>query len=346
MSGAALVRADALRLPLTDNSVDLICTSSPYWGQRGYVDDGERYEAQIGAEDSPAVFLVALWRVMDECWRVLKPSGSCWFNLGDKYGGSGSPGTSGVIGSKQPKRSGLKSYVQSDDVPAKSLLGLPWRFAMGLCCPDPYRQFYDPGDHVSWVLRAEVPWNKTNLMPDNAQDRVRRSHENWFHLTKQGDYFSAVDELREPVAGGRLGNAPGSVWTIPTEPLMTPEFFIEDAAGSRAFGDPCTGEQSRVKLRRALWEHCERAFERGEPVNVSEVEHYAAFPIEWPRRIIEGWSPNGICIGCGAGRKPVVEREIGDPGYTREFRKRTVVTGGEPSGGGCHVHDRRLPVRM
>lgn len=58
-----------------------------------------------------------------------------------------------------------------------------------------------------------------------------------------------------------LGKLPGSVWTIPTEPLRVPDHL--------------------------------------------GVDHFAAFPTEWPRRIITGWSPAGVCVECGEGRRPV-----------------------------------------
>jgi SAM-dependent methyltransferase len=83
--GAGLIRGDALRMPLRDESVDLVISSPPYFALRSYQDDGEHYAGQIGSEPTPADFLAALWAVMDECWRVLKPTGSCWVNLGDSY---------------------------------------------------------------------------------------------------------------------------------------------------------------------------------------------------------------------------------------------------------------------
>ena len=43
-----------------------------------------------------------------------------------------------------------------------------------------------------------------------------------------------------------------------------------------------------------------------------DVDHFAAFPMELPRRIILGWSPPGICTQCGEGRRPVVDREPSD----------------------------------
>ena len=87
--GAALVRGDACAIPLGDNTVDLIVTSPPYFALRSYQDGGEHYDGQIGSEATPAAFLEALWAVTAECWRVLKPSGSLFVNLGDKYAGSG-----------------------------------------------------------------------------------------------------------------------------------------------------------------------------------------------------------------------------------------------------------------
>jgi hypothetical protein len=49
-----------------------------------------------------------------------------------------------------------------------------------------------------------------------------------------------------------------------------------------------------------------------EPLRVPEhlgVDHFAAFPSEFPRRIIQGWSPAGVCVECGEGRRPVTSRE-------------------------------------
>jgi hypothetical protein len=47
------------------------------------------------------------------------------------------------------------------------------------------------------IKRAEIIWSKTNGLPESVVDRVRRSHEVWFHMVKQPRYFSAVDEIRE-----------------------------------------------------------------------------------------------------------------------------------------------------
>jgi hypothetical protein len=80
-----ILRGNALALALADESVDLIVTSPPYFGLRSYQDGGEHYEGQIGDEATPAEFVDALIAATREMVRVVKPSGSIWVNLGDKY---------------------------------------------------------------------------------------------------------------------------------------------------------------------------------------------------------------------------------------------------------------------
>ena len=303
VSRVQIIRGNALALPLADESVDLVVTSPPYFGLRSYQDGGEHYEGQIGSEATPAEFIDALIAATREMVRVLKPSGSIWVNLGDKYAGSRMDGSSGNGSGGLANGQGHVDYWNTmsqgrkatTTVPTKSLIGIPWRYAIRCI------------DDLGLILRAEVIWSKPNGLPESVTDRVRRSHEQWFHFTKQPRYFSAVDEIREahlapnrsgtnpkhesaPFAAGipahtslsttqpnPLGKLPGSVWTIPTEPLHVPESL--------------------------------------------GIDHFAAFPTEWPRRIIQGWSPRGICVECGEGRRPVTLTDLGTkeretPAYT------------------------------
>lgn len=288
-----ILRGNALALALADESVDLIVTSPPYFGLRSYQDGGEHYAGQIGDEPTPAEFVDALIAATAEMVRVLKPSGSIWVNLGDKYAGSngqpGGAGSSTLVGTTSHTRGMTANKAPATGAPTKSLIGVPWRYAIRCI------------DDLGLILRAEVIWSKPNGLPESVTDRVRRSHETWFHFTKEPRYFSAVDEIREahlapnrsgtnpkhesaPFAAGipahtslsttqpnPLGKLPGSVWTIPTEPLHVPESL--------------------------------------------GIDHFAAFPTEWPRRIIQGWSPRGICVECGEGRRPTSERDPIDPRF-------------------------------
>ncbi len=61
------------------NSIDLIITSPPYFQQREYDGGG------IGNEKRAEDYVSALMKIFRECVRVIKPTGSIVFNVGDKY---------------------------------------------------------------------------------------------------------------------------------------------------------------------------------------------------------------------------------------------------------------------
>jgi SAM-dependent methyltransferase len=291
----SLLRADAGRIPLADASVDLIVTSPPYWALRSYIDGGEHYDGQIGSEPNPAAYINSLIRCTAEWVRVLKPGGSIWVNLGDKYSDRGHGPSRGT--GRAPQAETLK---QTRGPLEKSLLLLPERYRIAAV------------DRLCLIARAVVIWDKLNGLPESVTDRVRRSHEDWVHLVKQPRYFAAVDAIREPAAEstrarwgadlsrrdvthGRqrrgtettsipgeytmgvnpLGKLPGSVRTVATQPLKVPA-------------------------------------ELG-------IDHFAAFPMEWPRWIIAGWTPTGICTACGEGRRPVSESRITADRGGRQF---------------------------
>jgi SAM-dependent methyltransferase len=284
---AVVLRGDAAHLPLPDGSVDLICTSPPYWGMRTYTDGGAVYDGQIGSEATPGEYLEALWRCTREWMRVLKPEGSIFVDLGDKYSlpGKGERNMQGTTGGVVHKVGAAQANRSARDfsyggTPAKSLLFLPERYRIGCV------------DRLGLIGREVIEWHKPNPLPDSTRDRCGRSHEDICHLVKQSRYFAAVDEIREPhsentnpgwsrkvgnqsgngvrhrtfagdtTAFNRLGKVPGSVWEIASQPLIVPPHL--------------------------------------------DVDHFAAFPMELPRRLILGWSPSGICLQCGEGRCPVV----------------------------------------
>jgi DNA modification methylase len=280
-----VLRGDAAHLPLPDESVDLIVTSPPYYGQRDYRDGGESLEGQIGGEETPREYIAALLDCTREWVRVLKPEGSIFVNLGDSYhSGKGAPGrttTDPKNAGRNARRTTRSPLDYGLDLPRKTLLGLPWRYAIGCM------------DDLGLILRRDIIWHKANGMPESVSDRCRSSHEYLFHLFRQPRYYSALDEIRAPLAaparkGGvsafgardtslrrsstgayagqnQLGVTPGSVWVIPSQPLAVPAHLGEN--------------------------------------------HYAAFPMELPRRIVLGWSPSGICTACGEGRRPVTHSE-------------------------------------
>lgn len=64
---------------MPENSIDCIITSPPYWGHRQYNGGG------IGLEKTYFEFIHNLLQITNELYRVLKPTGSFWLNIGDTY---------------------------------------------------------------------------------------------------------------------------------------------------------------------------------------------------------------------------------------------------------------------
>jgi len=302
-----LWHGNALELPLEDASVDLVVTSPPYFGLRSYQDGGEHYAGQIGSEATPAEFVDALIAATAEMVRVVKPSGSIWVNLGDKYAGGGGQWDKddrdrALTGSYRTNTGGNTYGLR-----AKSLIGIPWRYTIRCI------------DELGLILRAEVIWSKPNGLPESVTDRVRRSHETWFHFTKMPRYYSAVDEIREPSATNDPSNpsyrgngkSNGRVKGVAAPPGM----------GEQSLNDgPREAQNPLGKLPGSVWTIATQ------PLTVPAslgIDHFAAFPMEWPRRIITGWSPDGVCTACGEGRRPVTT-------YTGE-------RGREPGGGGTYT---------
>lgn len=311
------VQSNANRLPLADSSVDLIVTSPPYFALRSYTDDGKHYAGQVGSESNPAEYIAALVECTREWMRVLKPSGSIFVNLGDKYSGAATPG--GKSSSTLVGTTGHTRRVGGRRAPGrpKSLLLLPERYRIACV------------DQLGLIVRSVIIWSKPNGLPESVTDRVRRSHEEWVHLTKAPRYFAAVDEIRSPavrddrrataasyaagVMAGKstghtglsdranhpLGSLPGSVWEIASEPLKVP-----DRLG---------------------------------------IDHFAAFPSEWPRRLILGWSPIAICTACEEGRRPVIDRrpELVRAPYNGQSGRRDAV---EPEGNSRGFNDKAAGI--
>ena len=63
---------------MADNAVDCCVTSPPYFNLRNY-----QHPDQIGAEKDVEEYLGRLTTVFAEVRRILKPTGTCWVNIGD-----------------------------------------------------------------------------------------------------------------------------------------------------------------------------------------------------------------------------------------------------------------------
>lgn len=263
-------------------------TSPPFWQLRSYTDGGQHYDGQIGAEPTPQEYIASLVDCTREWARVLKPSGSLFVELGDKYATRySSLRGGGRAGLNDDDDSRGRSGQNRSGVGEKCLLDLPARYSIACV------------DQLGLIKRANIVWHHVNGLPESCNDRVRVAHSMVFHFTRLPRYYAAVDEIREPHTGpafkGRAGvNAAG--WQPDTQAWRD---------GGKGFVMRDREYNPLGKLPGSVWEI------PSAPLVVPErlgVDHFAAYPPELCRRIIAGWSPPGICTACGEGRRPVVAR--------------------------------------
>jgi DNA modification methylase len=266
-------------------SVDCCVTSPPYYGLRDYNASG-----QIGLEDTPAAYVARLIEVFDEVYRVLKPSGTFWLNIGDSYAGSGrGKGDINRKGLHQPESSKFDKPYKLDGYKNKDLIGIPWMLAFAL---------RDRG----WYLRQEIIWHKPNPMPESVRDRCTKSHESLFLLTKQPKYYFSHKEMLEPAMyDGRkkLAKKP-----------------------SRKYLQSNTGApmQSLVKGGGERWRKIDGQFVRNKrdvwtiPTRPFKGAHFATFPPDLIKPcVLAGCPVDGVVLDpfFGAGTTGLVATELG-----------------------------------
>ena len=165
---------------VSDESVDCIVTSPPYWQMRDYGIGGiiwpDGWCGQLGQEPTRDDFIEHLCLIFDECRRVLKPTGTLWVNLGDsyskpyKYNRRQDPKWS-----ERTKNSSCLMDMQVDTfrhrIPSKSLCNIPNKFA-------------DEMILRGWVLRNEIIWHKPPVYPPASTTALPLISKSYFSLPK------------------------------------------------------------------------------------------------------------------------------------------------------------------
>jgi DNA modification methylase len=175
---------------LPDASVQMVCTSPPYFNQRDYGVAG-----QIGLEVTPIEYVDTIVQVFREVRRVLRPDGTVFLNLGDSYmpenrGENAKPRRDGPrhlqgdhMHSDLPTRRDQIVAMSASGLKRKDLIGIPWMTAFALRAD-------------GWYLRADNVWGKPNGMPESTKDRTTRSHEYVFLLSRSERYYYDHEAVR------------------------------------------------------------------------------------------------------------------------------------------------------
>ena len=161
------------------------------------------WKGELGHEPDPDLFVSHLADVFDEVYRVLKPTGNLFLNIGDTYAGGG--GTTGGYalsweresgGSSEsgyrPCHRGTQRIVGSKKwIKRKQLLLIPYRLAIEL-------------QMRGWIIRDVIVWAKSvsvlgksgeiveqfgNGLPESTKDRLTKSYEVIIHAVKSERYY-------------------------------------------------------------------------------------------------------------------------------------------------------------
>ncbi len=221
-----------------DNSVDCVITSPPYWSLRDY-----HVNHQTGLELTPTGYVNTLLDIFAEVYPKLRNSGSLWVVIGD---------TSASYKDKQHRRQTLagksrnepgsngapnrdRTLLQPFGLANKELVGIPWRFALGMQGYDVTKRGHEVGwvkpamdawarevygipPLPKWVLREDIIWSKLNPLPESAKDRCTRGFEHIFHFTKRSNYYHNPIAFEEPRRDGMGTRWKRNVWHVGVQP--------------------------------------------------------------------------------------------------------------------------------
>lgn len=198
-----------LAAKLPDESIDVLVTSPPYWGQR--TSEG------MGVEEDPREYVKALTEFFKVLQPKLKRDGVAWINIGDAYNtpvnwrqddlaysslGADKTGLAATNSAYTKNRAKRKAFLEKGTpwLTYGNLLSLPYRVVLEMC---------DDG----WLFRGEVIWKKKNPMPEGRCRRPHRGHESI--------YLFARDERH----AFRTTPPVKSVWEFGNEKIDGPKHF-------------------------------------------------------------------------------------------------------------------------
>lgn len=206
-----VAHGDCLELAadLPDESIDVLVTSPPYWGQRT--------SGGMGVEEDPRDYVKALTDIFKAIQPKMKRDGLVWINVGDAYNtpvnwrlddhaysslGPDKAGLAATNSAYTKNRAKRKAFLRKDTpwLTYGNLLALPYRMVVGMS---------DDG----WLFRGEVIWRKKNPMPEGRCRRPHRGHESIYLFARDERH---AFRTKPPVK---------SVWEFGNEKIDGPAHF-------------------------------------------------------------------------------------------------------------------------
>ena len=251
---------------LKDKSVDCIVTSPPYWRLRDYGVLG-----QLGLEDAVEEYIEKLIEIFNECWRVLKDTGTVFINMGDTYSNVNSKFISGSNNKNyyiDKQKAKTRKYIS---IRRKSRMMIPEKIAIAMI-------------EKGWILRNEIIWHKPNVVPEAVKDRFTNDFEKIYFFTKNEKYF--FEKQYEAFAEKTLTAFKDGIMPTGKKKMLGAG---KSRTGMREVNKPWRAAYNeKGRNMRTVWKIASKG--------ISEA-HFATFPDELVRRcILAGCPENGIVL--------------------------------------------------
>lgn len=196
------------------------------------------------------------------------------------------------------------------NIKPKDLMLVPFRLAIAL-------------QEDGWYVRNDLIWDKSEqCMPESTRDRCTRAHEFIFHLAKSQRYYYDMEAVREPCVSGfsDIAKMAEQRTRLGGKSLATDDPLLKASAKTNIRRKRGVGDAAAGRNMRTVW----RLGKTGTRMEWGEVQHFATFPEELPKRcILAGTSEYGCCADCGAPWERIVgePEPTGDPGSGNKERK-------------------------
>lgn len=291
--------------------------------QTDYCAKCHAWRGELGLEPTPQLFIDHMVIVFREIRRTLRKDGTLWLNIGDSY--AAKPSGSGISFRRDRAEvfSKSKRLSRGKGLKPKDLVGIPWMLAFAL-------------RNDGWYLRSDIIWSKPNPMPESVEDRPTKSHEYLFLLTKSARYYYDKVAIQEALDPKTIERARGN-WNVnnasKSEAYVDQEIYSRSAKEFNSeLADKIRSGQVVGRNRRTVWTIGTEAFAEA---------HFATFPQELVEICVKaGTSLKGVCGGCGAPWKRVIEKRTS---FHSGSGKARVPSGWHQSGSGRHSsRDLRL----
>ncbi|MDI6737877.1 MAG: site-specific DNA-methyltransferase [Nanoarchaeota archaeon] len=285
----------------------------------GYCKKCNAWQGQMGLEPTPQEYINHIVEIVNECMRVLKPTGVMFLNLGDSYGSHRSGKDADLdkdnedrVNSMVIRNAPLKA-VKSKWFKEKQKLLIPHRIAIAL-----QELGFWIRDDITWAKKILIYPDKESIgstMPFPCKDKLLPATEYIFQITKSPKYYFDLSQVKTRIKQSTIERASKPISSTYTNQLENNPYVSQkgmDAYYKRLNnGFVSIDEERRIKIREDITQN-KKSFDNlieANPTNAimfkrmnqhskKEIqEHFASFPLSLAEFFIKIGVPlNGVVL--------------------------------------------------